>query len=60
MHRPSSAVKPSVLSTLLPFLQRAQARAAAEVRDDHAPVGDLGRHLGSTDAMYSYDRPWKP
>ena len=60
MQSPSSAVNPSVLSTLLPSLHRAQAGAAAEVRDDDAPVGDLRRHLGSTDAMYSYDRPWKP
>ena len=38
-------MKPSVLSTLLPLLQRAQAGAAAEVRDDHAAVGDLRRDL---------------
>ena len=37
----------------LAVLHRAQAGAAAEVGDDHAPVGDLGRDLGSTEAMYS-------
>ena len=39
-------MKPSVLSTLLPLLHRAEAGAAAEVRDDHAAVGDLRRDLG--------------
>ena len=38
-------MKPSVLSTLLPVLHRAQTGAAAEVSDDHAPVGDLRRNL---------------
>ena len=32
---------------LLPFLQRAQARAAAEMRDDHAAAGDLRRDLAA-------------
>ena len=45
----------------LAVLHRAQARAAAEVRDDHAAVGDLRRRpAGSTEAMYSYESPWKP
>ena len=37
----------------LAVLQRAQARAAAEMRDDHAALRDLRRHRGSTEAMYS-------
>ena len=45
MHRPSSAVNPSVLSTLLPILHGAEAGAASQVSDDHAPVGDLRRNL---------------
>ena len=45
MHSPSSAVKPSVLSTLLPLLQGTQAGAAAEMRDDDAPFGNFRRDL---------------
>ena len=43
--RPSSAVKPIVLSTLLPLAQPAHRGAAAEMRDDHPAAGHVGRHV---------------
>ena len=38
MQSPSSAVKPRLLSTLLPFCEGAQAGPASQVGDDHAPL----------------------
>ena len=54
MQRPSSAVNPKRAVDALAILQRAQARTAAEVRDDHAPAwrSPVPR-AGSTEAMYS-------
>ena len=46
MHSPSRAVKPMRGVDALAVLHRAHAGAAAEVRDDDPPVGDLGRDLG--------------
>ncbi len=37
--RPSSVVKPIVVATLLPILERAERRAIAEMGDDHAALG---------------------
>ena len=45
MQRPSSAVKPERAVDALAVLHRAQAGAAAEMRDDHAAAGDLRRDL---------------
>ena len=56
MQSPSSAVNPRVLSTLCRS-SGAQARAAAQVRDDHAPAAISGATCGRTEAMYSYDSP---
>ena len=46
MGRPSSAVKPIVLSTLRPAVDRAHAGAAAEMGDHDPALGDLRRDLG--------------
>ncbi len=60
MQRPSSAVKPSVLSTLLPSFIAQRLAPLPRWATMTRPVGDVRRDCGSTEAMYSYDRPWKP
>ena len=58
--RPSTAVKPMVLATLLPpsiaHMLAPLPRCSTTVR----PAAAVASYCGSTEAMYSYDRPWKP
>ncbi len=60
MQSPSSAVNPSVLSTL--FRSRIAHRLAPLPRcaTMTRPCAISGATSGRTDAMYSYERPWKP
>ena len=60
MQRPSSAVKPSVLSTLLPFFIAHRLAPLPRCATITRPSAISGATSGSTEAMYSYDRPWKP
>ena len=58
--RPSTAVKPIVLAMLrhadIPHMLEPLPRCSTTV----LPAAAFGSTCGSTLAMYSYDRPWKP
>ena len=60
MGKPSTAVKPIVLAMLFPawiaHMLDPLPRCNTTVRPAAAFVSNFGR----TDAMYSYERPWKP
>ncbi len=60
MQRPSSAVKPSVLSTLLPSFSAHRLAPLPRCATMTRPSAISGATSGSTEAMYSYERPWKP
>ena len=60
MHKPSSAVKPSVLSRLLPFFIAHMLAPLPRCATMTRPWAISGATDGSTDAMYSYESPWKP
>ena len=60
MHSPSSAVNPSVLSTLLPSFIAHRLAPLPRCATITRPSAISGATCGSTEAMYSYDRPWKP
>ena len=53
-------MKPSVLSTLLPFFIAHRLAPLPRCATMTRPSAISGATSGSTDAMYSYDRPWKP
>ena len=60
MQRPSSAVKPSVLSTLLPFFSAHMLAPLPRCATITRPPAIAGATDGNTEAMYWYDSPWKP
>ena len=60
MQSPSSAVNPSVLSTLLRFFIAQRLAPLPRWATTTRPGAISGATSGSTDAMYSYDRPWNP
>ena len=60
MQRPSSAVKPSVLSTLFRAFSAQRLAPLPRWATITRPSAISGATSGSTDAMYSYESPWKP
>jgi hypothetical protein len=60
MQSPSSAVKPSVLSTLRRFLIAHRLAPLPRCATITRPPAISGAASGKTDAMYSYESPWKP
>jgi hypothetical protein len=60
MHSPSSAVNPKELSTLFPLCRPHRLAPLPRWATTTRPRAISGATSGSTDAMYSYDRPWKP
>ena len=60
MQMPSSAVNPSVLSTLVRFLIAHRLAPLPRCATMTRPPAISGATSGRTDAMYSYDRPWNP
>ena len=57
MHTPSSAVKPSVLSMPLPLRIAHRLAPLPRCATITRPPAMFGATCGSTDAMYSYDKP---
>ena len=57
MHSPSSAVNPSVLSMLLPSFMAHMLAPLPRCATITRPPAISGATSGSTEAMYSYDRP---
>ena len=60
MGRPSSAVKPIVLSTLRPACMAQSDAPLPRWAAITRPAAASGATSGKTEAMYSYDSPWKP
>lgn len=60
MQSPSSAVNPRLLSMLLPFLMAQRLAPLPRWATITRPSAISGATRGSTEAMYSYDNPWKP
>ena len=57
MQSPSSAVKPSVLSTLLPSRIAHRLAPLPRCATITRPLAISGATAGNADAMYSYDSP---
>ena len=58
---PSRAVKPIVLATLAPPGAAHMLAPLPRCSDDRlAPAPRASSNCGSTEAMYSYESPWKP
>ena len=60
MHKPSSAVKPSVLSMLFKFFIAQRLAPLPRCATMTRPCAISGATSSSTDAMYSYESPWNP
>ena len=57
MQRPSSAVNPKLLSTLRPPIIAHRLAPLPRCATMTRPLAISGATRGSTEAMYSYDRP---
>ncbi len=57
---PSTAVNPIVLATLRPPCIAHMLAPLPRCRTMVRPAAARGELSGSTEAMYSYDSPWKP
>ena len=60
MQSPSSAVKPSVLSMLFRAFMAQRLAPLPRCATITRPSAMSGATAGSAEAMYSYERPWKP
>ena len=60
MQRPSSAVNPRVLSTLFRSFSAHRLAPLPRCATITRPSAISGATSGRTDAMYSYESPWKP
>jgi hypothetical protein len=60
MARPSSAVNPIVLATLLPASSAHMLEPLPRWQTMVLPAAARASCAGSTDDTYSYDSPWNP